>query len=267
MSAAQIFSPAGTHPAATGRGCLGASHTHKLKEGVRILGAGELTQRGVANLRALATLAHSQTLSYDFGPYNLDFPTDTPALILSRGKPLSASAAPAAPGGAPPCVMPIDDILVDPSTYTVFELSILQFPTFLNGTPPCVMPIDNILVDAATVDATLATAAATTLGGLSALRAYLTLAAESPSSLTEAIAMKAQNDFVAARQADATVSAETLHLWCSLARLRAQAELSPEYFRLDYLRQKNEEKTYIERELGLRAQGAPQDIKINFLRT
>lgn len=54
------------------------------------MAAGQLSATGVANLRALKTLADHQTVSYAFGSYELPFNANAPLLILSRGKSISA---------------------------------------------------------------------------------------------------------------------------------------------------------------------------------
>jgi hypothetical protein len=151
---------------------------------------GQLTDRGVSNLQALAQLHGSQTVSYGFGCYALTFATDTPALIVARGKPL--------------------------------------IPTALQtvGAPPVLLPIAELTASAAQAEACVLAAAASVPGGLNAMRAYLTLAAEAQASLSEALALEAQEAFVSARQADPSVGAETLHCWCTLARLLAQSQLA-----------------------------------------
>jgi hypothetical protein len=153
------------------------------------LSAGQLSAQGVHNLRALADSFGRQVVAYDFGCYTLDFETDAPALVLARGKPLIPTASQAI------------------------------------VTAACVLPVADICNDHAAAAAALDAAAALAPGGANALRAYLTLAAESAAELSDAVIAELQDDFVKARQADAAVGAEQLHLWCTLVRLRAQSEL------------------------------------------
>lgn len=185
------------------------------------MGSGQLSAQGVSNLSALCALATKQTLGYSFGPYELSFEQDTPALLLSRGKPLTphadlATGAGAGAGGAEVCALPVADAAVG----------------FFAATATAAAEVDAQQQAqqriAAQAEAAIEAAAAKAPGGVAALRAYLTLAAEQPALLGDAISQSVQEDFVAARQADPSVGADALHRWCTLARLRAQSELAPE---------------------------------------
>lgn len=150
------------------------------------LQGGQLGEKGVANVRALAELAARQSVHYDFGVYALPYDADVPVLLLSRGRSI-----------VPP--------------------------------PPEQLSVAVAQLDAAAcacgVREALARAEAGAPGGLRGVRAYLTLAADEPAELEPELVEAAQSEFVAARQADPSVGAHTLHAWCTLARLVARSSL------------------------------------------